>query len=102
VTAEELDDLHVEISVMTPLKLVRDPLREIVVGRHGIVLEKRGRRGVFLPQVPVEQGWDLAAYLRHIGRKAGFSDPDAWREDAVLYSFEAEVFGELEEKEEEE
>jgi len=94
IAAKDLPALHIEISVMTPLRRIADPLREIEVGRHGIVLEKNGRRGVFLPQVPVEQGWDLAAYLRGICRKARLDDPEGWREGATMYTFEAQVFGE--------
>jgi MEMO1 family protein len=94
---QELADLHIEISVMSPLKLVTDPLREIEVGRHGILMRKDGRQGVFLPQVPVEQGWDLKAYLENICYKAGIRDKNAWKRGAVFHTFEAIVFGEKEE-----
>ena len=94
ITAKDLPTLHIEISVMTPLRRISDPLTGIEVGRHGIVLEKHGRRGVFLPQVPMEQGWDLEEYLHGICRKAGLRDPEAWREGATIQTFEAQVFGE--------
>jgi AmmeMemoRadiSam system protein B/AmmeMemoRadiSam system protein A len=98
-TGAELSRVHIEISVMTPLRTISDPLREVEVGRHGITLEKvvngRMHRGVFLPQVPVEQGWDLAAYLKNICYKARLRDPEAWK-DATIKTFEAQVFGEPE------
>jgi hypothetical protein len=90
----ELADMHIEISVLTPLRLARDP-NEIVVGKHGVMIRKGGRSGLFLPQVPVEQGWDHDEYLSSLcWMKAGLP-ADAWRKPgAQLYIFEAEVFEE--------
>ena len=93
VSPEEWDDLSFKISVLTPLEPVND-ISEIEVGRHGLVLSARGRRGVFLPEVPVEQGWDLETYLSELGRKAGL-DRDAWKE-GTLQKFESIVFGDPE------
>lgn len=90
VTKSEYGDLSLKISVLTPLVPVKD-IAEIEVGRHGLVLSARGRRGVFLPEVPVEQGWDRTAYLEHLGLKAGL-DRNAWKQ-ATLESFESIVFG---------
>ncbi len=89
---DELADLHVEISALTPLRPVAGP-GEIELGRHGIVLAKGRARALFLPQVAPEQGWDLPTTLRHLSRKAGL-EPDAWREGARFEVFEAEVFAE--------
>ena len=93
-SAEELPDMHIEISVLTPMHLARSP-EEVVVGRHGVMIRKGGRGGLFLPQVPVEQGWDRAEYLSTLcWMKAGLP-ADAWRQgDAQLYLFEAEIFEE--------
>jgi uncharacterized protein (TIGR00296 family) len=64
----------------------------VEVGRHGLVLQCGGRSGVFLPQVPVEQGWDRQAYLDHLCLKAGLP-PGTWRkQDAQLFWYEALVF----------
>jgi len=92
VTAEEVDDLHIEISVLRPLQPVRN-IEEIEVGRHGLLLAKGLHRGTLLPQVPVERGWDRETFLRHTCTKAGLG-PDAWKEGAEIYTYEADVFSE--------
>ena len=95
VAASELGDIDLEISVLTPPSRCRNP-QDIVVGRDGIILRLGRSSGVFLPQVPVEQGWDRAEYLAEIGHKAGLS-AEAWRDPrAELYTFTAQVFGERE------
>jgi AmmeMemoRadiSam system protein B/AmmeMemoRadiSam system protein A len=94
VAEDELDSLHLEISVLTPLEKVNGP-EDIVIGRHGVVLEKHGRRAVFLPQVAPEQGWDRTEMLRHLAKKAGLS-PEDWRSGTTFYTFEAQVFEEEE------
>ncbi len=93
VRPEELDRLAVEVTVLTPPHPV-DSYREIELGRHGIVIEKDGRRAVFLPQVPGEQGWDLPTTLSHLARKAGLP-ADAWRAPGCRFQvFEGQVFHE--------
>lgn len=92
VGAKELPELRLEISALTAPRPVASP-REIVLGRHGILLEKGGRSAVYLPQVATEQGWGLEETLDHLSEKAGLS-PGAWREGASFQVFEAEVFGE--------
>ncbi len=92
VTKEELKDISVEVSVLSPFELVGD-VSEIEVGRHGLVIVKGENQGVLLPQVPTEQNWDRDEFLRQICIKAGLSE-DAWQEGAQLYVFTAEVFGE--------
>lgn len=90
VTVAELPLLDIEVSALTPLQTVARP-EDIVVGRHGILLEKQGHKAVFLPQVASEQGWDLATTLGHLALKAGLG-PHDWQEDALFQVFEAEVF----------
>ncbi len=92
VTRDEEPRLHLEISVLTPLQSVPGP-EAIVIGRDGVLLEKQGRRAVFLPQVAPEQGWDVATLLRHLAMKAGL-DPDDWKEGASFQIFQAQVFEE--------
>lgn len=88
----ELDDLYIEISVMTPLQPVANP-EEIVVGQDGLVIEGRGRVGLLLPQVAPEQGWDREQFLEGVCMKAGLS-PGAYRSREVkLSKFQAHVFG---------
>ncbi len=93
VTAEELPHLHFEISVLGPLERI-DPLdpSSIVIGRHGLVVEQGRQRGLLLPQVAPEWGWDRDAFLTHVCRKGGLPS-DAWRRGAAVYRFEADVFG---------
>jgi AmmeMemoRadiSam system protein A len=90
VTPDELSNITIEVSALTPLRAVDGP-DGIEVGRHGVLLQKHGRQAVFLPQVATEQGWDLPTTLSHLCRKAGLP-ADAWREGADLHVFEAEVF----------
>lgn len=90
VSVKELPGLDLEISVLTPLATVSGP-EEIEIGRHGILLGIQGRRSVFLPQVAVEQGWDLETTLGHLALKAGLP-ADAWREGATFQVFEADIF----------
>ena len=92
VTADEVDGLEIEISVMSPLQPV-DDVEEIQVGRDGLVISRGGSRGLLLPQVAVEWGWDVVEFLQHTCMKAGLP-VDAWKGDCVIERFEAEVFGE--------
>lgn len=92
--ASELPRLSLEISVLTPIEPVRD-VSEIEVGRDGLVVEQGFRRGLLLPQVASEHGWDRETFLAHTCMKAGLR-PDAWRAGAHVSRFQAEVFGEEE------
>ena len=95
VTADELDKIHIEISVLSPLRQV-DNASEIEVGKHGVLVRQGTRQGVFLPQVAPEQGWNREQMLTHLcAEKAGLP-PDAWRKTATLYVFSCQVFGEEE------
>jgi AmmeMemoRadiSam system protein A len=93
VSAHELAELSIEVSVLSPLEPV-DPRDEtaIVVGRHGLVIERGRHRGLLLPQVAVEWGWTREQFLWHTCVKAGLPG-DAWQRGSILYRFEAEVFG---------
>ncbi len=90
VTASELKSLEYEISVLTPLEKIEDPGR-VQVGKHGLVISSGGRRGLLLPQVPVENNWDRLEFLAQACVKAGLP-PDAWRKGAEIFVFEAIVF----------
>ena len=92
VTAQELSDLEIEISVLTPMKPVSGP-EAIVVGRDGVLLQKGGRSAVFLPQVAPEQGWGRDEMLDNLSQKAGLA-ASAWREGTQFSTFQALVFGE--------
>lgn len=91
VEEKELKSLEYEISVLTPPRKIDNP-REIVVGRHGLIISMEGKKGVLLPQVPIEEGWDRETFLEQVCLKAGLP-PNAWRSaKAELYVFEALVF----------
>lgn len=93
VRPEEVDGLRISVSVLSERTPCPDA-STIEVGRHGVEIERGGKRGVFLPQVAPEQGWDRGALLRHLCGKASLP-PDAWRDpDTRLWTFEATVFGE--------
>ncbi|HUW59260.1 MAG TPA: AmmeMemoRadiSam system protein B [Planctomycetota bacterium] len=94
VTDKELPDIDIEISYLTPQKKV-ESYTEIVVGRHGVLLEKGANRSVYLPQVATEQEWDRETMLRHLCVKAELP-PDAYKEGCTFHVFEAQVFGEKE------
>jgi uncharacterized protein len=89
-SAAELPDLEIHLSVLSPLQSVRPD--EVELGRHGLLVSLDGRRGLLLPQVPVEHGWDRETFLQQTCRKAGLP-PDAWRHGASLEAFTAELFG---------
>ena len=93
VRASELGDLDVEVSVLGPLEPIdpNDP-GAIVIGRHGLVVEQGRHRGLLLPQVATEWGWDRETFLSHTCAKAGLPH-DCWRSGARVYRFAAEVFG---------
>ena len=89
----ELSTLQIELSLLGPLEPISGP-SAIEIGRHGLVIERDRFRGVLLPQVATEHGWDVQTFLAHTCRKAGLPD-DAWKSGAMLWRFEAEVFGEV-------
>jgi uncharacterized protein (TIGR00296 family) len=80
-----------EISVLSPMQRVLD-IGEIEIGKHGLLVEKRGVRGLLLPQVAAEYGWDRERFLQETCRKAGLRLDD-WKQDATIMYFSALVFG---------
>lgn len=90
-TAEEAPRLQIEISVLSPLAPIAP--EEIEIGRHGLVITYGSRRGLLLPQVPAEHGWDRETFLEQVCLKAALP-PDAWRHGALIEAFTAEVFSE--------
>ena len=92
--AQELPAITIEISALTPLKKISD-VNEIEIGRHGVYIIKGLRRGVLLPQVATEYGFDRDTFLDQTCLKAGLS-PGCWRTGAEIHIFEAEIFSEAE------
>ncbi len=101
VTLDELKELVVEVSVLTPPEEVRyerpeELLGKITVGRDGLIIEAEGRGGLLLPQVPVEYGWSAEEFLTHLCIKAGLP-PTYWvTGKARILRFSAQVFAEKE------
>lgn len=91
VTNPEASLLLVEISVLSPLKPINP--EEIVLGKHGLVVSRGSFRGLLLPQVPLQWGWDRETFLAQTCRKAGLPS-DAWKMGATIEAFSAEVFAE--------
>lgn len=88
---KEWPKVELEISVLTPLERIKD-VNEIRVGTHGLYIVKGPRRGLLLPQVALEYGWDTKTFLEQTCLKAGLP-PDAWRDpDTEIYVFSADVF----------
>ena len=92
VVPHELGELDIEISVLLPEREVFS-IEDIDIGRHGLIVEQGSRRGLLLPQVPTEHGWDRRTFVEHTCLKASLP-PHAWRHGAQMFVFEAEVFGE--------
>ena len=92
VSAEELEQLTVEVSVLTPPQPIQSP-QEIVAGRDGVVLRKDDRSGVFLPQVWTESGMTRLEFLRELAHQKAALPPDAWK-DAALFTFQDQTFSE--------
>ncbi len=91
VTPNELPSLTIEVSVLTPLEPVTDPL-SIQVGRDGLLIERGRHRGLLLPDVPLEYGWDRETFLAHTCLKAGM-EPDAWRDpETRIFRFQVLKF----------
>jgi AmmeMemoRadiSam system protein A len=89
VGADEIARLRAEVSVLSPLQ--RASAEEIAIGIHGLVITMGLQRGLLLPQVPLEHGWDCTTFLQQTCLKAGLA-PDSWKCGATIETFTAEVF----------
>jgi len=102
VTINDMDNIIIEISILTPPKLIEviDPKEyfdKIVIGRDGLIAEKGMKRGLLLPQVPIDHGrnWDVETFLKHTCNKTGLPE-NAWKDKQTkIYSFQAILFEEL-------
>jgi AmmeMemoRadiSam system protein A len=91
VTPEEASELKISLSVLSRLFPIAPG--QVEVGRHGLMISDGSRRGLLLPQVPVENGWDRETFLEQTCRKAGLPR-EAWRQQEIdIQAFTAEVFG---------
>jgi AmmeMemoRadiSam system protein A len=93
ISPDELGALSLEVSVLGPFVPIDPPdPSAIVIGEHGLLVERGRHRGLLLPQVAVEWGWDATMFLRQACVKAGLP-PDAWQQGAAVSRFIADVFG---------
>jgi len=91
VTLPEARELKIELSILSPPRPI--DAEEVEIGRHGLLVSMNGRRGLLLPQVPVEHHWDRVTFLEQTCRKAGLP-LDACQKGASIEAFTAEIFGE--------
>jgi hypothetical protein len=96
---EELKDIFIEVSVLTKPELIKvknskEYLKEIKIGKYGLILINGSSGGLFLPQVPVEQKWNCEQYLENLCYKAGLTS-DIWLDPLTkIYKFETKIFSE--------
>ncbi|WP_321400681.1 AmmeMemoRadiSam system protein A [Maridesulfovibrio sp.] len=87
----EFEDIEIEISILSPIDVCKD-VEQIVIGRHGLIMQRGMQSGLLLPQVAVDWKWDRKQFLAQTCNKAGM-EPDAWKDPATnIFWFEAEVF----------
>jgi AmmeMemoRadiSam system protein A len=88
---DELDEIDIEISVLTPMRRIGDP-SEIEIGNHGLFIRRGIRSGLLLPQVATEHNWNREQFVKWTCHKAGLPE-EAWKDENVeLYVFSADVF----------
>lgn len=94
VTAEELPELTIEVSILGSVRRVDDPSK-LVAGRHGVIISRDGRSGCFLPQVATERGWSMEVFLSECCRQKAGLEGDAWRDGRTrIEAFEVRIFQE--------
>ena len=92
-TADEFNEVDIEISVLTPFKTISD-VSEIVIGTHGLFIQQPPHQGLLLPQVATENGWNRESFLNYTCLKAGLSE-DAWNDKKTeIQIFSADIFKE--------
>ena len=99
-TREELTDVVIEITLLSPptrisINSPQDYMKKIIIGKDGLIAEKGYFKGLLLPQVPIEQGWDVEEFLNQTCMKAGLP-PDSWIDrDTKIYQFSGQIFTEM-------
>lgn len=100
VTIQELENLVIDVTVLTPPTLIQvekpeEYFEKIQIGRDGLIIERGPNRGLLLPQVPVEWQWDVEEFLVHLSNKASLP-VNAWKKpDTKIYHFQGENWGEI-------
>ena len=97
----ELDNIIIEVTILTKPEIIevnqpQDYLSNIEIGRDGLIVEQGFYKGLLLPQVPIEQGWEKEEFLSHTCMKAGLL-PDAWADkNTKIFKFSGQIFTEIE------
>lgn len=100
-TRQELDKIVIEVTVLSkPVKIkISEPMdyiKNIKIGRDGLIIKNGFYSGLLLPQVPIEQSWNIYEYLENICLKAGLP-PNSWKnKESIIYKFFGQVFSEIE------
>ena len=94
VEENELEKIRIEISVLSAMARIEN-MDEIEVGKHGLLMENGRYRGLLLPQVATEHGWDREMFLTQVARKAGLPPTAQQGSEVNVYIFTAEVFGDI-------
>ncbi|MFP4355064.1 MAG: AmmeMemoRadiSam system protein A [Phycisphaerae bacterium] len=93
ITPGEVDELTIEISVLSPLEKTDNPLDEIKIGEHGIYIVRGGQAGCFLPEVATDQGWSTEEFLCYCCAHKARLPADAWTQtDTNVFLFTTEKF----------
>lgn len=96
---KEAKECVFEVTILTPPEIIdyttpEDLINKIEIGRDGLIMSHRGRRGLLLPQVPTERGWDTVTYLEQLSMKAGLP-ADIWKKERVtVEKFSGTVYAE--------
>ena len=94
-TIDEARELQIELSILSPPQPIGP--ETIQIGKHGLIISMGPHRGLLLPQVAAERGWDRVTFLEQTCKKAGLP-PNAWQNGATIEAFTAEVFGDPDSK----
>ncbi|MBN2563614.1 MAG: AmmeMemoRadiSam system protein A [Phycisphaerae bacterium] len=93
ISRQEMKDIRIEISVLSPLQRARDPL-DLEIGVHGVYIKRGVRSGCFLPSVATDNAWDKETFLTECCQQKAGLDPLAWRDpDTEVFTFTVERFG---------
>ncbi|MDK6029292.1 TIGR00296 family protein [Ignisphaera sp. 4213-co] len=89
---EELENIVIEVSILSPPMLTKNPMKDIIIGKHGIIISRGWNTGTLLPQVPIDYCWDVETFLAEGCLKAGL-EPDCWYDNKTkIFIYEGRIF----------
>lgn len=93
VEINEMEEIDIKISILSPMEKIKDPFNEIKLGKHGVIIQKGNNSGVFLPQVATDTNWNLEEFMSNLSQEKAGLNRDAWKSDQVdIYIFTSENF----------